>query len=66
MDKPKRDPTELVLILNACGGKGNGNRYPQCTKCPLRNEDHRCYYAWTQAAELIEAQAAEIERLKVI
>lgn len=54
---------KLVKILYACGGKGNNSMASECRTCPLRNESKRCFYAWLEAAELIEEQATRIAAL---
>ena len=53
---------EIVLALRACGNEES------CLHCPYFNIaawKFRCNEKDTEAADLIEAQAAEIEKLKV-
>lgn len=52
---------EIVLALRTCGNEGS------CRPCPYLNITawkFRCNEKDTDAADLIEAQAAEIEKLK--
>ena len=52
---------EIVLALRVCG---NGESCLHCPYCNIAASKFRCNEKDTDAAELIEEQAAEIEKLK--
>lgn len=52
---------EIVKALRVCGG---GDSCLNCPCCNIAAEHFRCNKMNTDAADLIEAQAAEIEKLK--
>lgn len=52
---------EIVKALRVCG---NGESRLHCPCCNIAESKLRCNEKDTEAADLIEAQAAEIEKLK--
>lgn len=52
---------EIVKALRVCG---NGESCLHCPYCNIAESKLRCNKKDTEAADLIEAQAAEIEKLK--